>query len=455
MNDVDNAAWPSPTGVAAVLDEVLHATHPKQARPPLTYLRRKPGRGLVAVYGSASTGSPMFTVTVDEAAMSAGLTDGDQPGSRLEHHTGVVRMAARGLTIQQFPHDEDLPDLAEAVAPREGSPLWQALSAVANARESRGDVWTLRSVEATPLRYKPGDRCVLRYHLSVEANTGSTESFSVIGKLYRTSEQAMAAAAIMERLWEAQDSRPWTARPLGVVGALPVVLSEDLGSGAAERPTLTGTDVIRFGGEAPHEALRLAARALAALHTSTTASSETAQRTGLDESAKAGKRATAIARYVPALADTTATVARSLRRALESPSPSRLRPSHGSYKPTQLLFRSGSVFVVDFDQFSLAEPALDVGYFLAYLRPPGLWYRRPGSRTWFTDAAATFLSAYAEAAAERGMDAAERDEVLRRCHIYEAALLLKIGARRSNRMHSPRPGEVMAILDEVRGLLSP
>ena len=29
------------------------------------------------------------------------------------------------------------------------------------------------------------------------------------------------------------------------------------------------------------------------------------------------------------------------------------------------------------------------------------------------------------------------------------ALLLKIAARRANRLHSPRPGEVAAVLDEV------
>jgi hypothetical protein len=33
--------------------------------------------------------------------------------------------------------------------------------------------------------------------------------------------------------------------------------------------------------------------------------------------------------------------------------------------------------------------------------------------------------------------------------VFEAALLLKIAARRANRLHSPRAGEVAAVLDEV------
>jgi len=38
---------------------------------------------------------------------------------------------------------------------------------------------------------------------------------------------------------------------------------------------------------------------------------------------------------------------------------------------------------------------------------------------------------------------------LRRCHVYEAALLLKIAARRPNRLHSPRAREVRALLTEI------
>jgi hypothetical protein len=169
--------------------------------------------------------------------------------------------------------------------------------------------------------------------------------------------------------------------------------------------------------------------------------------------AKAARRAATIAAYVPELSHEAAEVAQSLCEALEALPRDGLRPAHGSYKPSQLLFRSGSVFLVDFDQFCLADGALDVGYFLAYLRPPGLWYHRAGTRAWFAHAAATFLAAYDRRLAERGVDEATRTGIQRRCHVYEAALLLKIAARRPNRLHSPRPGEVAALLDEVRTCL--
>ncbi|HEY8093443.1 MAG TPA: hypothetical protein VID93_06650, partial [Acidimicrobiales bacterium] len=72
MSPVDTTQWPSPTGVAAALDEALRAAGAHGALPPLTYLRRKPGRGMVAVYGTASRAGSIYTVSVDESAMARG-----------------------------------------------------------------------------------------------------------------------------------------------------------------------------------------------------------------------------------------------------------------------------------------------------------------------------------------------------------------------------------------------
>jgi hypothetical protein len=112
------------------------------------------------------------------------------------------------------------------------------------------------------------------------------------------------------------------------------------------------------------------------------------------------------------------------------------------------------VFLVDFDQFCLTDPALDVGYFLAYLRPAGFFYHRTALRPWFEAATEAFLAAYTARLAERGEPAATCAGIAGRAHVYEAALLLKIAARRVNRLHSPRAGEVAAVLDEVAGSLA-
>ena len=447
--------------MGAALDDVLCSVEPHRPRPPLTYLRRKPGRGLVAVYGTAKAPRDMYTVTVEESAVASDLVE---PG-RMPHHLALeeipelVEIPPLGLTIQRFPHDERLPSLAAAVTPYEHPQLRDALEQAATELLGTSP-GTLRlvSVDAVPLRYKPGDRCVLRYRLRLQRATSATGAaglvqLGVIGKLYREPGQAHAAAELMARLVGAQGEQPWTARPLAVVDALALVLSEDLGSDRDDPPTLVGTDVIRGGTTQPTQALRAAARALAELHTSNTLTAHTPARTGEDEAGKAAKRAGTIAQYVPTLAGETDRVASRLCATLSALPRDVLGPAHGSYKSSQLLFRAGSVHLVDFDQFCRADPALDVGYFLAYLRPPGLWYHRAGTRPWFARAATTFLTAYDERLAERGVDAADPRGIRRRCHVYEAALLLKIAARRPNRLHSPRPGEVQALLAEVTACL--
>ena len=61
----------------------------------------------------------------------------------------------------------------------------------------------------------------------------------------------------------------------------------------------------------------------------------------------------------------------------------------------------------------------------------------------------TFLAAYTGRLAERGEDAGTCAGIAGRAHVFEAALLLKIAARRVNRLHSPRAGEVAAVVEEV------
>jgi aminoglycoside phosphotransferase (APT) family kinase protein len=282
-----------------------------------------------------------------------------------------------------------------------------------------------------------------------DATTGAR---TLIAKLYREPGEAQAADDLLSRL-RSQAELPWTARALGVVPGLPLALTEDLGSSRDPVPAHSGLDVVHPGSEQAVEVVRGAARALAELHTSRLDTGDLRPRTGADEAGKAARRARLIEQYVPELAPKVRRVADTLCAGLAGLPADTLRPGHGSYKPSQLLVRDGAVFLVDFDQFCLADPALDVGYFLAYLRPAGLWYHRAGRRAWFGAAADAFGTTYLHRLTQRGESADTCAGVARRAPVFEAALLLKIAARRANRLHSPRPGEVAAMLDEVAALL--
>jgi hypothetical protein len=428
------------TGAGEALDEHLARQGGEGARPPLRYLRRKPGRGLVAIFGPAGTGD-IYTVTVDERSL-VDAPDGD-PG----------RSSA---TVRRFPDDPKLPHLDTVMAPSAHRPLALALEATARREHDVPADWSLRDVVAETVRYKPGDRCVLRYRLRFDGPddgaAAPSRTCTLVAKLYRDAGEATAADDLLGRL--GRSGVGWTARPLGVVPELALALTEDLGSSRDRVPTRSGLRVVHPGSPEASPVVAEAARALAELHTSGLDTGDLNRRAGADEAVKAAKRAALLEQYVPELAPEVRQVADALCATLAELPADTLRPAHGSYKASQLLVRDRRVFLVDFDQFCLADPALDVGYFLAYLRPAGIWYRRAGRRAWFEAAADLFLSTYLRGLAERGESAATCDGIAGRAPVFEAALLLKIAARRVNRLHSPRPGEVAAILADVTGSLA-
>src|SRR5262249_44551780 len=150
------------------------------------------------------------------------------------------------------------------------------------------------------------------------------------------------------------------------------------------------------------EELRQAGQALAQIHCSTVTTQD-APRSGEKEAKRARERAALIASRNPAQAERVQALVQQLATRLEASQPDSYRPAHGGFKASQFLFHSHHVFVVDFDGFCLADPALDAGYFLAYLRPSGLWYHRQGTRQWFEQAKTIFLAAYQKAMHAQGI----------------------------------------------------
>jgi Phosphotransferase enzyme family len=436
MSTSTRTARPNVTGATEALDGYLAGRDAGRARPPLRYLRRKPGRGLVAVFGPNELGD-IYTVTVDERSLAPASDDAPPPSAP---------------TIQEFPVDPKLAHLDAVMAPSEHPALTVALESAARRIDDVPPDWQLAGVVAEPVRYKPGDRCVIRYRLRFAdpraAEGTAVRTCTLVAKLYLEESEAQAADDLLSRLRD-QAGVAWIARPLGVVPGLPLALTEDLGSSRDPVPAHSGLHVVHPGSEDAFEVVRRAAEALAELHTSGLDTAGLNRRTGAVEAGRAAKRARSLEQYVPELTPMVQRVTDALCATLEELPDDTLRPAHGSYKSSQLMVRDGAVFLVDFDQFCLADPALDVGYFLAYLRPAGLWYHRAGRRAWFEAAAEAFLSTYLHRLAERGESAETCAGIAGRAPAYEAALLLKIAARRANRLHSPRAGEVAAVLEEV------
>src|SRR5215467_3629062 len=145
------------------------------------YLRRKPARGLAIIYmvdelgraNKAHSNDPNRSVslTLDEKALdgaSIHFTRTQAQEVPLEvQETGVLRAEDIGLSVQAFPADNSLPALAASCDTTPHSALFEALQSAARIQLG-DDTWQLISARAVPVRYKPANRCVIRYHLALE-----------------------------------------------------------------------------------------------------------------------------------------------------------------------------------------------------------------------------------------------------------------------------------------------
>ncbi len=495
MGQDDRHASLSIVNISSVVMHLFERVgHPltTDAKMPATlfvrYLRRKPGRGLAIIYNvdvmKQSKQKPIhdlnhsLSMTLDEQVLEGAHIRFTQAQAQatdvLLQPSGALRAESLGLSVQAFPADDGLPALAQSCDITPQSIILQDLQAAAQQR-LKSEEWKLVSTKVIPVRYKPASRCVLRYILTVEQTTGTTserKELTIFGKVYADRQQAYAVLSLQQRLYQEQLARqgskvlgysidvPLLPQPLGINELLGLTFNEAIQPADTAKPLRLGGHVLQplieygRGGEVtnvviPTEELRLTAIALARLHTSTVQLDEKLIRTGTKEAKRTLDRAKLIASANPEQAKDIQKLAQRLASRLETQQPDVYRPAHGGFKASQLLFHSDSVFVVDFDGFCLADSALDVGYFLAYLRPSGLWYARAGMREWFEASAQVFKNTYKQAMIELGATSTSVDTILERTKLYEAVLLFKIATRRVNRLNSPRPQELSAMLREI------
>jgi aminoglycoside phosphotransferase (APT) family kinase protein len=127
-----------------------------------------------------------------------------------------------------------------------------------------------------------------------------------------------------------------------------------------------------------------------------------------------------------------------------------LRPcfSHGDYTYTQLIFEGAQSGLVDFDTVCQAEPALDLGQFLAYLRVAAHKARRESGSTSAPigmQLGARFLETYIAAVGDR-LEDTERLRV--RVPLYEIISLLRMGLHSWQQIKPARLENVVAVLEE-------
>ncbi len=376
------------------------------------------------------------------------------------------------VVIRPFPDDPGLPTLARALDPD------LMLEVLGRAVPGTGGARAIGRCAVDVVRYPRAGRCVLRYRLSVGAGgTGELRHPVVFGKVYGDDTAATAASAL--RLLHAGlaqlpgSARIAVPRPFAVVPSLRLGLVEAL-PGRPVLPDLVkascapDASATAFATGGLSDALGAAARAAAAVHACSASGAALPVRDLPGEVAATERDLTLLQPMWPEVA---ARLRPAVMRALEGTGHHErtgasggwpLAPvvAHGDLTPGQVLLdEAGRTAIVDVDTLCLAEPALDVGRFLAYLHVAGI-RRSRGAWPLLEEMTALFLEAYLAARAPSGNGsvsaARSRRLFLERTAAFHALALGRIGASACRQLKDTRLAAVVDVLDTgstwIRGM---
>jgi aminoglycoside phosphotransferase (APT) family kinase protein len=351
-------------------------------------------------------------------------------------------IAPLGMRVYLFPDDPALPGLPRALQP--------GVMAGALAAALPGGPPALRC-RVSLLRYRPGKRATLRFDLLARATpAGGIARRTVFGKVYHKPAKAAAVYQEMRLLAETapvREGRIGVARALAFLPDIPLVVQEPVAG--------TPLDLLlRGAGGAGHaeDGIARAARALAALHTIRLPDER--ERPIAAEVKRFGRRAALIAGVDAPLGARLERLAAALAAWLPGLPAwgATIGLVHGDCKPGQFLLDGERVVLLDFDHCGTADPASDVGTFLASLRQSGRMQLlqatgAPGPaavaaarRGWLQTLEGRFLDEYCAA---RDLDPGFRW----RAGWYEAAALLRKALRAFAR--SPRSPVPAALSEEA------
>ena len=331
----------APTLLRHALRDVL-AT-PETAEFRLVRTRLKPGRKLVAFFDVCGGGSSPRPIAVTWST--------DSP-----------------MTVLVAPNDPTFPQLTR---------LYDA-DHMARIIESISGRTTGKELTVTPIRYRPGQRHMLRID-------GPAASDRLFAKTYRddTGALAVARARTFQSALSAWGGLARTAHPYGYVASDRMALWADSG-GKALSQVIAG---------AP-EAAEVAGAALRVLHDSRQGHDESQTR-GTTDAAMEGRSTARAVEHVEALRPGTG---QHLKRLLDV-AVGRLTdlpdetayPLHGDYKCDNILASDDGLSILDFDRATIGDPALDLGKFCADLQ---WWTAEAGSPA--DDLVAAFAEGYGD-----------------------------------------------------------
>ena len=392
----------------------------------------KPGRRLSTYYDIDVRGTDGAGPTARSVAAAWRPTTNDEsPSAQLpavqaeavERGLGApfrrlhAEFPAWGLTVMVSPLDPEFPQLVRVSDPRHVQRMMETVHAANPGAPARTPA---AQYAVTAVRYRPGQRHVLRY----EALGAAGDQGTIFAKLYEDGEASARACRVATRVadWLAAHVRDLTAaRPLGHVADDAVVLY----------PQLAGVPLsyyLRQPGQDAGRQLRQTGLMLRALHGASPAppgragahaalQDELMPHTLARESKAITRTCEHIRAFLPGVG---ARISRLLDQAQQVYEHLPHEPpafAHGDFKADHLWVHGGGLTLMDFDTCYVADPAIDVGKFLSDLQ----WSAALDGRHTAANAQAEFLDAYAPGAPP--------DRLLR-ARVFEALVLVKTAAHR-------------------------
>jgi hypothetical protein len=430
------------------LRQGLESLLPDRAGLGPCYLRRakyKPGRKLTGYYdvdlrgvGADKPGRRSIAVTwtdaaADQADPAPALLDMQAEavgrGLAAPFQRLLAAVPAWGMHIQVWPLDPHFPQLVRVSDPQYVRAMLTGMYTQAGGDPARRPA---TQYAVTPIRYRPGQRHVLRY----DPRDPSGSSETLFAKLYEGDEGAAAIRIVTwvtDRLAEAE---------CGVTGVRPrSYIAED---GLILYPRVIGTPVsdhLHRPGPAVAAGLEQAGRALRVLSSAAdlpgdmlTLHNFAVEVKGI---ARTCEHIQALLPEVGARISRLLDCAQDLHSRLPQESPTF---AHGDFKADHLWITPTGLTLIDFDTCALADPALDVGKFLADLQWWYAFYDRPGVAA----AQDPFLKGY-------GSDAPPAR--LLRARIYEALVLTKMTAHRVRLFDPHWAGRTERLIDRADSIL--
>ncbi len=418
--------------------------------PGPVLLRRakfKPGRKLTAYYdvGIDAHASRPVAVTWTPVGDGGSQSSEPEPGGLImqaeAERQGLAApferlqsdMPGYGMRILVSPLDATYPQLVRVSAP---GYVHGMLSAAYQMNGSARPRPPAPRYVVTTVRYRPGQRHVLRYDPADGQGGRADPGQAVFAKLYRDGDGARSyRVAVRIADW-------LSAAGIGVTAARPLAYLPD--DEVILYPRVPGAPLSsRFmqPGEALARQLGQAGLALRMLQQGPATLAQELPRHDFDTEVRAIARASE--HVQPLLPEVGARIGQFLDRAREVHA--RLPQeepgfAHGDYKTDHLWASTSGLTLIDFNTCSLADPALDVGKFLADLHWRHAATDHPGA-DW---ARQRFLEAYDHNAPPARM---------LRARLYEALVLAKITVRRVRLFDPDWAPRTEALIGRADGLL--